>query len=352
MSSTRYRAGLAVLAAASLAFGISYFRAIGSKCSAQPAKRFERTVEAMDTFVTVSVSGVDEAAAAETMDAAFAEVERLEALLSRFEPDSDISMLNFASPGEAVKVSPATLAVLCEAARVSDLSDGAFDVTVGPLVALWREAGKSGALPADEDIDAAREKVSFKDVSLDAESNTVTSAREGLVVDLSAVAKGFVAERAAVVLIRRGITSGFVDAGGDVMFIGSNADGRPWRTGIEDPLKPGTVADTLYVRNRAVVTSGNYRRFCTIDGKRYSHIIDPRTGRPSQGPAGVTVIAPGGAAADAWATALSVLGKDGADAARRAGVEFLMYFVEDGEINRFESEGFAAFRKDGTNDQR
>lgn len=352
MSSIRYRTGLAVLAALSLAFGVSYFRAIGSKCSTQPAKRFEKTVKAMDTFVTVSVSGVDETAATVATDAAFAEVKRLEARLSRFEPDSDISMINSASPGEAVKVSPASFAVLREAARISELSGGAFDVTVGPLVALWRKAGKTGVLPSEEDIDAAREKVSFKNLSLDANSNTVTPLREGIIVDLGAIAKGFVAERAAAVLCRRGISSGFVDAGGDIVFIGSNVDGRPWRTGIEDPRKPGTVADTIYVQSRAVVTSGNYRRFCIIDGKRYSHVIDPRTGRPAVGPAGVTVIARGGATADAWATALSVLGKDGCDAARADGVEFLMYFVKDGEINRLESEGFAAFRKEGSNDGR
>ena len=115
--------------------------------------------------------------------------------------------------------------------------------------------------------------------------------------------------------------------------------------GVKDPRDPTTITETLYVRDRAVVTSGNYERFTVIQGKRYSHIIDPRTGRPVDGPDSVTVIAADAADADAWATALSVTGKSGAEAAGAAGVEFLMYFVTDGELTRFESPGLAGFTK-------
>ena len=188
--------------------------------------------------------------------------------------------------------------------------------------------------------------MSYKSIGVD--GRTVRVVRPGVQVDLSAVAKGYIAQRAAETLRAQAVLAGFVNAGGDGSFLGSNPGDRPWRVGVADPRDASHIYATLYVRDKAVVTSGNYMQFSVIDGKRYSHIIDPRTGWALEGasaPASVTTVADDAAVADAWATGLSVLGRDGLDPAREAGVDFLMLFVgDDGLITELATPGFEKYR--------
>lgn len=335
----RRAAAVAVLLAALTAAAFS----LRSRTGVARPRRFDKNVTAMGTFVTVSVFTDDQAAAEEAVDAAIDTIKRLERLLSRFNPESDVSRVNDAAAGEPVSVQRETLEVLDLARLVSRQSGGAFDVTVGPLVVLWREAGESGTLPTPEAIAAARSKVSWKDVLIDAEAGTVTRAREGISIDLSAIAKGYVAAAALGDLRAAGMESGFVNAGGDIAFLSVNPDGSPWRVGVADPRDDTRTLRVLHVRDAAVVTSGDYEQFSTIDGKRYSHIIDPRTGNALEGggPVSVTVVSQSAALADAWATALSVLGEDGLGAAREAGVECLLLYLDGEEIRTVESPGFA-----------
>jgi len=304
---------------------------------------YRRTSRAMGTFVTVAAWSGDRSHAEEALDLALEEIRLLEGLLSTFDGKSELSEINGAPPGRPVLVSPATLEALGVARRVWRESGGAFDPTVGPLVELWRRAREEGRLPSDEEIEAARSKVGFEQVEVEGETTSVAVGSAGVRLDLAALAKGLAAERATRALAASGIRSGFADVGGDVCFLGSGPSGRPWRAGISDPRDPEQVVETLHVSARAVVTSGNYQQVSVVEGKRISHIIDPRTGRPADGPDSVTVVAADGAEADAWATALSVLGAGGADAARGAGVEFVMYFVEDGGLRRFASEGIREY---------
>jgi len=310
--------------------------------------RFEKTVTAMGTFVTVCVYAPGEDPAAAAVDAALAEVARLEHLLSHFDPDSDVSKINRAPYGAAVAVSQDTIECLTLAYDVSRRTAGAFDVTVGPLVMLWKNAGKSGVLPTPDEIAAVREKVSYEPLLIDPDARTVTLRKDGVTLDLSAVAKGFIMDKAAAVLRARGISAGFVNGGGDMAFIGQNPGGAKWRVGVADPFNPSAVVSKLFVPECGVVTSGNYQQFSRIQGKHYSHIIDPRTGWALDGdsaPASVTVVARDAGAADAWATALSVLGRDGLKPAQDAGVDFLMYFANDGKLVSFESPGMAQYMK-------
>ena len=310
----------------------------------RPRAPVTKTIAAMGTFVTFeAAAGKDGFETA--VEAAAEEVRRLEKLLSRFDPESDVSRINAAPAGEKVDVDTATVAVLEKAAEISRRTGGAFRITVAPLVKLWKDAADAGAVPAAEVIENTLEKVSWRAISLDRSGKTVVKSVQGLEIDLGGIAKGFIAGAAARILAEGGVTSGFVNAGGDGVFIGARPDGRPWRLGIADPRAPSEIIETLLVVDRAVVTSGNYARYYTIGGRRYSHIIDPRTGRPAEGPASVTVVAADGAAADAWATALSVLGEEGGAPAGAAGVEFLMYFAEDDEMRSIESAGFGRFRE-------
>ncbi len=314
------------------------------------AVRYEKTVSAMGTFVTATAWSDDEALATAAIDDALETTSRLERLLSAFDPNSDISRLNGKSTGLNFSVARETHECLLLATRVSRETSGAFDITVGPLVALWKKAGQSGALPSARDIEAARERVSYKFISpLPGFSSVMISPGSRVQIDLAAVAKGFIMEKAAKAMKDRGVTSGFVNGGGDIRFIGSNPDGSPFRVGVADPRDETAVAVTLNVSSCAVVTSGNYEQFYEIAGKHYSHIIDPRTGWALEGaktPASVTVVASDAGDADAWATALSVLGRDGADAAAKAGIEFLMFFVEGDDLVPFQSAGMAPYIKE------
>jgi len=333
-------AGGVVLTAAAAAVAIRHMS------STAQGGHYERTVSAMGTFVTVSAYAADERSAGEAIDAAINTVTRIERLISHFDSESDVSRINRAAAGTPVKASPETIECLARSAEISKRTQGAFDCTVGPLVALWKAAGKSGVGPSDEEIEAARERVSHASLVIDAANSTVTVARAGIAVDLSSAGKGYIVHRAAETMRGMAVTSGFVDGGGDMEFIGRNANGSPWRVGIQDPRDETKIATTLYVADRGVVTSGDYHQFETLGGKRYSHIIDARTGRPATGPASVTVVARDAAAAAGWPTALSILGRDGAKAAEEAGVEYLMYFVEGDKLAAFESPGMAKYEKD------
>ncbi len=339
-----------LIAVAAASVGIAAVFVFANRCHAEAAQGegeyVQTTLNALGTFVTIRAFAENRPSTEEAVEAATALVRDLEKPLSRFDEESDVSAVNKAAAGTAVSVSDDTLHVLLKAAQVSEKTSGAIDVTVGPLVDLWKAAGESGTLPTDDAIREALSKVSCKHLTIDSEAHTVTKAVDGLTIDLGAVAKGYIADKAAALLQSRGVKRGFVDAGGDGVFFSGGAAERPWKVGIADPRGTGEVVDALFLRDAAAVTSGNYARFSTIEGKRYSHIIDPRTGRPVEGPDSVTVIAADAATADAWATALSVTGETGADAARAAGVEFLMLFVEDDTLSRFESPGFAQYRKE------
>jgi thiamine biosynthesis lipoprotein len=335
---------VAVILAVSLAVAL-IIRGTNSRA----ARRFEKTFMAMGTFVVLSVYAEDQAVADRATNAGERTTKRLEALLSHFDPDSDVSRINRASAGTAVAVSPETISCLTHALALSRLTDGAFDVTVGPLVKLWKDAGKAAKLPADDEINAARARVSWQAVSIDENARTVVLEKDGMYLDISAVAKGFIMDQTAAAMREAGARAGFANGGGDIAFFGANEDGGPWSVGVADPRDPGKVAYALSLGECGVLTSGNYEQFSQIAGKSYSHIIDPRTGWALSGgvpPASVTVVAPTAAMAAGWSTGLCVLGRAGTETARSAGVEFLMCFVEGDDLVSFESPGMSVYKKE------
>jgi len=332
---------IAITAAAALIVVAAVFiRSFGHR---QP-QLYEKTRTAMGTFVTVGVYASGASSADASIDAAFETIARLEAVISRFNPDSEVSRLNAAPPGTPVSVSPDLANCLKRSLDIAERTQGAFDPTVGPLVALWTSAGKSGALPTAEEIEAAKVRVSYRDVVLNYLKATLS--RPGMQLDLSSVGKSYIVHKAAQTLRERGVTSGYVNGGGDIAFIGSNADGRPWRVGVADPRNESQCVTALYVSDCGVITSGNYNQFATIGGKRYSHIIDARTGRPADGPASVTVVARTAEEGAGWSTALSVTGREGQKAADAAGIDYLMLFVEDNRLVRVQSPGVARYMKE------
>lgn len=258
---------------------------------------------------TVTVYAATPAAGERGVAAALDEVERLEAILSDYRPDSELFRLSAAAPMESpVPVSDEMWEVLTRAVEYRDASDGAFDPTVGPLTTLWRQSRRSGALPLPAKLDAARAAVGAGALVL-VTPRGVRLTRPRMRLDLGGIGMGYAIDRALAILSEQGIDSALVDASGDVGASAPPPGEEGWRIAIDPiPGTPAVTAGQILLARAAITTSGDARQSVVIGGRRYSHIVDPRTGIGIDGPAAVTVIAADATAADALATAANVLG--------------------------------------------
>lgn len=291
----------------------------------------------MGTRVTVNVwldPGKDAAAAGRAIEDAFDEMARLESILSEWQPDSAVSAVNDAAGGPPVSVPPELMAVLERAAVVSAATDGSFDVTFHGVGALWKfDAGSRP--PAKTEVEKRLPLVDFRGVELDPDARTVRLAKPGMKIGLGAIAKGYIVDAASKTLRDAGFTNHIVEGGGDTFVSGRKGD-RGWVVGVQDPNRVGAVGRIEAV-DEAVVTSGNYERFFEYEGTRYAHIIDPRTGWPlpyDESPRSVTVVAANATDADAYATAVTVMGTEAGAKflAARDGIEGVIIGA-DGEIH-------------------
>ena len=274
------------------------------------SKESSRSEFLMDTFVSIRAVGLNPEQA---IQAAFDEMHEIESLMSRHIPDSDVSRINQAAGGDPVRVNDETFHVVEEAIRWADLTQGAFDITIGPLMDVWGFGGENPTVPTVEEIEQARALVGWDLVELDSENRTVRLPMQGMSIDLGGIAKGYAALKGAQALSECGISHALIDAGGNIVTIGSRPDGEPWQIGIRDPRGESmndTVGPTLSVANHAVATSGDYERFFEHDGKRYHHILDPKIGMPVEMVRSVTVLAEDALCADMLSTAVFVLGPD------------------------------------------
>lgn len=231
-------------------------------------------------------------------------VEGMESVFSSFRPNSELAKLNAMGKG-CGEFSPLLVDTLKRSRQWYDITGGAFDVTVGPLIDLWKRAAEQNKLPTPEEIADAKSRVGMDLVRIEGRRG-VCLERDGMNITLGGIAKGAIIDRAALVLKANDVPRGLVDAGGDVSSFG---DGT-FNVGIQDPRNKDKLFGAIMLPAGGVVTSGDYERFVTIDGEKYSHIIDPRTGRPARGLISVTVVGPNATDADAMATAISVLGRD------------------------------------------
>lgn len=263
--------------------------------------------------------------------------------MSTWRDDSEVSLFNAAPPGEWFPVSEDTAALVAMAQAVSRMSGGAFDITVGPVVDIWGfgPAPVRVTPPADDEIRAALERVGYPALESREEPPALRKTGPDLAVDLSGIAKGHAVDRVAAVLGQAAVVNYLIEVGGELRVAGHNRRGERWTVAVEDPLAAGRqVHRVLNVTNTAVATSGDYRNFFEYEGERYSHTIDPRTGRPvSHDLVSVTVLDESAALADALATALLVLGPEaGGELAERTDVA--AYFVVrsgDGVMARWTS---------------
>ncbi|RMG46619.1 MAG: FAD:protein FMN transferase [Acidobacteria bacterium] len=261
----------------------------------------------MGTRFAIEVDGVGAAEAEEAIGAAFDEVARVERPLSEWREDSEISALNRAAGDGPVAVGRELLDVLSRARQISELTGGAFDVTFAACGSLWSIPERR--IPTESQLAACRPHVGWRKLLIDAAKGTAVLSERGMRAGIAGIAKGYGIDRAAEVLEAHGISSYFVDGGGDIR-LRSSPGRRPWRVGIAHPRRPGKLLGTIELRQGAVVTSGDYLQYFVRDGVRYHHILDPRTGRVARASVAVTVIARDAMTADALATGLFVMGPE------------------------------------------
>ena len=352
-------------------FDPSAFRGGSGSDSGSDEEEYEgcadRTVYAMDTVMTMTVYHDDEKTAEAALDDAQAEIMRLDALFERIPTDSsdtddlenaasDVYRLNETGQTE---VSADTAAVLRTALDVAADTDGAFDVTIAPIMDLWGFYGQNYRVPESAEIQKSLQKVNWGNIILediaadtsdttdadtsvaqdttDTEKNTVKVTLEGgSTIDLGGIAKGYLSDRIAQIFSEDGITSAIISLGGNVYALGSKTDGGDWTVAVQNPEDDADYIATVKISDKAAVTSGSYQRYFEEDGKMYHHIIDPHTGKPAEsGLLSVTIISASGVRADALSTALFVKGLNSAsDYWRRHKDEFDAIFVTtDGKLH-------------------
>lgn len=280
----------------------------GSSAPDQPLTRFEFTEPHMGTLFRIVCYAKDASAAGVATRAAFARIAELDDIMSDYSPTSELTRLSQRSGGPPLKVTSDLFCVLSKAQQLAEITDGSFDVTVGPVVKLWRRARRRHELPDPKRLSEALQLVGFRKLQLDVRSHSVQLLESGMVLDLGGIAKGYAADEALKILRRSGSPSSLVAAGGDIAVGSAPPESEGWTIAISplDPTeKPGR---RLLLREAAVSTSGDAEQFIEIEGKRFSHIVDPKTGIGLLGHQVVTVVAPDGTTSDSLATAVSVMG--------------------------------------------
>ena len=272
----------------------------------------------MDTYVTIEAAGPGKTAS-RAIGLALDRMEELDEKMNPFNPKSPLYAFNHHG---APITDPEILGVVRTALEVSQASEGAFDITTFPLTELWGFGTESVRVPSEEKIKETLKNVGYHHLIL--RSGRLEKDKKGVAIDLGAIAKGYAVAEAVKTLKAAGVTSGLVDAGGDVYALGRK-DGRLWKVGIQAPRGEGLLG-YLEVEDRSVACSGDYERFFMENGKRYHHIFNPRTGYPAEGLTSVTVVYPDCALTDAWTTALFVMGPEkGLEAVKKIpGLETIM----------------------------
>jgi thiamine biosynthesis lipoprotein len=307
-------------------------------------KTIQKTESIMGTDVTITVVTRSYEEGETAIEAGMAELRRLDAMMSLYKDDSEITRVNLAAGKNPVKVSPEMIEVVEHAAEISKLSGGAFDVTIGPLVVLWQVRLKEGKTPTDAEIARVRPLVNYQNIVIDKKASTIFLKKPGMIMDFGGM-KGYTADRVADLFKKRGISNAIIAVAGDIWVLGHREDGKPWRIGVQHPREHDKTLTILDLSNKYISTSGDYERFVIKENKRYHHIIDPRTGQPSKGTISATLIGDKGAIIDPLTKVPFILGPDvGMKIVKKLGAEAIIVddqgkvFVTDGIKNLLDEQ--------------
>ncbi|MFC1682860.1 FAD:protein FMN transferase [Candidatus Zixiibacteriota bacterium] len=298
----------------------------------------------MDTVVTLRIYQGDAEQIDQAVETAFAEIKRLESLLSRWLPDSEISRINAQAGHSRVSVSPETWQAIRSTQRISRLTEGGFDLTIGAVTQLWDFQSEETRVPEAAALERQLQLMGAHQVRLDSSGMRVGLRDRGAAIDLGGAAKGYAVDRAIEVLREWGVKRAVVDAGGDIGLLGKKPRGETWKIGIRHPKDPKATLEVIEVDSGAVATSGNYERFFLQDGVRYHHILDPLTGMPANQVVSVTILADMAIEADILSTAVFVLGPQRGMTLieQLSGVEGIIYIEGQGGLRRLASSGLPA----------
>ncbi len=284
---------------------------LGASAELPPGERFEASHDAMGTLFTIVVYGRDRSSLAQGANAAFDEIDRLDAQMSNYKPESELSRLNRDAARGPVTVEPRLFDLIAEALRWSEESGGAFDITVGPLMKAWGFFRGEGRVPARAELERQMKHVGYRHIHLDRERRTIRFDAEALELDLGGIAKGYSVDRAAEILRARGASAALISSGASSIYaLGAPPGERTWRIHLRDPYENRKTGDIVRLKDYSLAVSGSFEKFFELDGKSYCHILDPRTGRPVEGILMTAALAPLGVASDASSTTLFVLGAE------------------------------------------
>jgi len=299
----------------------------GVLCSGE-LLRLEDSADAMGTAYTVVLYGEDQEKLMAAAEAAFEEVRRLDRTLSNYRPNSEWSQVNRRAADEPVPVSPELFGLLSACVEYSRLSEGTFDISVGPLMRMWGFFKGSGRLPSKEEVAGAMASVGYQNILLDASSRTVRFRRPGVELDPGGIGKGYAVDRMAEILKDHGVKSALISAGGSSIYaIGAPPDDPGWKVRIRHPREWSQSVEEFHLKDESLSTSGDYEKFFEAGGRLYSHIMDPRTGYPATGTLSVSVVAPSTLDSEAWTKPFFILGRGWAAKNKPKGLR--VFFCED-----------------------
>jgi len=279
---------------------------IGLQLQAQEIHK--RTLKLMGSRFEITVTAENPEKANQYIDTAVSEIQRIERLISSWDPASQTSEINRNAGIKPVVVDPELYNLISRALKISEITDGAFDISYASMDKIWKFDGSMSSMPSEEAIRNSVSKVGYQNIILDPEDHSVFLKKEGMKIGFGAIGKGYAADKAKDLLRSQGVTAGIINASGDMNTWGTQPNGDTWKVAITNPLNKEHAFALLPLEDRAVVTSGDYEKFVKFNGVRYSHIINPKTGYPATGIISATVFAPKAELADALATSVFVMG--------------------------------------------
>ncbi|MFS4493852.1 FAD:protein FMN transferase [Maribacter sp. 2308TA10-17] len=270
----------------------------------------KKTLKLMGSRFEITVVTPNEELGYINIEEAIAEITRIEKMISSWDKESETYLINTNAGIKPVKVSRELYKLIERCKQISELTDGAFDISYSSMDKIWKFDGKMTKMPSPEEIKKSVDKVGYENIILDSKKQTVFLKDKGMKISFGAIGKGYAADKAKEFLVSRQVVGGIIDAAGDLSTWGTDVTGKKWIIGIVNPLAKDKIVSWLPILESSVATSGNYEKFVTFKGKRYSHIIDPRTGYPSSGIRQVSIFAKSAEFCDALATAVFIMGKE------------------------------------------
>ncbi|MFD2907955.1 FAD:protein FMN transferase [Flavobacterium ardleyense] len=268
-----------------------------------------KTVNLMGSVFQITLVASDSVSAQQNINKAIAEIEWIENLISEWRPQTQISQVNQNAGIKPIKVDKEVFELTKKAIWFSDLSHGAFDISIVAMDKIWKFDGTMEKIPSKKAVKNSVVHVNYKNIILDSINSTIFLSKQGMKIGFGSIGKGYAADKASKLLQELGVKAGIINAAGDIATWGTQINGKPWRIGVNNPLETGeTIAVLEFSGNNAVTTSGNYEKYAEINDKRYSHIINPKTGYPSTELISVTVIGENATMCNGFSTSVMVLG--------------------------------------------